>query len=507
MRNKIKLSSKMYLGFGLVLIFLCAVGTVGFWVIGQVQLVVSDLSNIHISLTQLAGKIDSALTGQELAVTQFALHRDKAFIENYVELEKEVDTALAAAQEKVQGDSELVDRGWLVLLESIATSHDQFGAACQALFKAVQEDRPREVWDPLADEVVKSSQAAMVQVDKFLELNQTEAGAISLSAASGASSARLTIGLLTAVALILGGLLALLITRGVTKPIRRSVRSLAEGAAQVATAAMEISKGSQQAAAGSSQQAASLEETTAALEELTSMTKKNADNAQQASGLAQDANQAVDRANQAMGELSQSMGEISSAGQETGKIIKTIDEIAFQTNLLALNAAVEAARAGEAGAGFSVVAEEVRNLAQRAAEAAKETASLIEGTQARVRKGTELLGRTSQIYSEISERSAKVGELVHDIAAASSDQAQGIDQASQALSQIDMVTQQNASNAEEGAAASEELSAQAVAMDQVVHDLAVLVEGEAQAKETKQAPGAGGLNFTRKLPAPSPLAR
>jgi methyl-accepting chemotaxis protein len=171
------------------------------------------------------------------------------------------------------------------------------------------------------------------------------------------------------------------------------------------------------------------------------------------------------------------MEEISKAGDETSKIIKTIDEIAFQTNLLALNAAVEAARAGEAGAGFAVVADEVRNLAMRAADAAKNTAELIEGTLKRVKDGSALVNTTNGAFAEVADRTAKVGELVSEIAAASNEQAQGIDQVNTAVAEMDKVVQQNAASAEESASASEEMSAQAEQMKGMVGELVALVGG------------------------------
>ena len=171
------------------------------------------------------------------------------------------------------------------------------------------------------------------------------------------------------------------------------------------------------------------------------------------------------------------MEEISKASEETSKIIKTIDEIAFQTNLLALNAAVEAARAGEAGAGFAVVADEVRNLAMRAADAAKNTADLIEGTVKKINEGSQLVNDTNAAFLEVADSTVKVGDLVAEIAAASGEQAQGIDQVNKAVSDMDQLTQQNAANAEESASASEEMSAQSEQMKAMVLDLAAVVSG------------------------------
>jgi len=207
------------------------------------------------------------------------------------------------------------------------------------------------------------------------------------------------------------------------------------------------------------------------------MTKQNADNAQQANTLMTETGKLIEEANASMKDLTRSMSEITRASEETGKIIKTIDEIAFQTNLLALNAAVEAARAGEAGAGFAVVADEVRNLAMRAAEAAKNTANLIEDTVKKVKVGSDVVGRTNEAFSKMATSSKKVSELVSEIAAASSEQAQGIEQINKAVAEMDKVVQKNAASAEESASAAEEMNAQAETMKGFVVELMTLVGG------------------------------
>jgi methyl-accepting chemotaxis protein len=173
------------------------------------------------------------------------------------------------------------------------------------------------------------------------------------------------------------------------------------------------------------------------------------------------------------------MEEITRAAEETSKIIRTIDEIAFQTNLLALNAAVEAARAGEAGAGFAVVADEVRNLAMRAAEAARNTAALIEGTVKKVKDGSQIVSETDEAFDKVAEGAARVGELLAEIAAASTEQSQGIEQINKAVSEMDKVIQKTASSAEESASASEQMNAQAVQMKAMVGELVSIVGGTA----------------------------
>lgn len=285
----------------------------------------------------------------------------------------------------------------------------------------------------------------------------------------------------------------------ITRVLKRITSGLNDGSEQVASAAGEVSSASQSLAEGASQQAASIEETSSSLEEMSSMTKQNADNARQADSLMKQTNLVVNKANASMNQLTASMKEITKASEETSKIIKTIDEIAFQTNLLALNAAVEAARAGEAGAGFAVVADEVRNLALRAAEAAKNTALLIEGTVKKVSDGSMLVKTTNDAFTEVAQNAEKVGELVGEIAAASSEQAQGIEQVNIAVTEMDKVTQQNAANAEESASASEELNAQAEELKGFVSELLEMVEGSSNAS-------ARDYEAEKQLPAVKPAA-
>jgi DNA-binding ferritin-like protein (Dps family) len=267
------------------------------------------------------------------------------------------------------------------------------------------------------------------------------------------------------------------VTRSVIRPVSRLTEGLSEGANQVTAASKQVSLASQTSAEGASQQAASIEETSSALEEMSSMTNQNADNANEANTLRQQVGKLLEEADHSMKDLAQAMIEISSASTETQKIIKTIDEIAFQTNLLALNAAVEAARAGEAGAGFAVVADEVRNLAMRAADAAKNTSALIDGTAARVQRGSELAAKTSQTFTTATSSSKKVGQLIAEIAVASKQQAEGIKQINKAVSEMDSVVQQASATSEESAAAAEELNAQAEQMKSVVVELSALVGG------------------------------
>ena len=278
------------------------------------------------------------------------------------------------------------------------------------------------------------------------------------------------------VSLILLGIMGFLVLRSVRAAMSAVTDSLSEAAGEVDRNSGQLSAASNTLAEGATENAASLEETSAALEELSSMTRRNADNAGEADSLMGQATTAMGRAGSSMETLVHAMTEISDSGNEISKIIKTIDEIAFQTNLLALNAAVEAARAGEAGSGFAVVADEVRNLAIRSAEAARNTSGLIAGTIANINHGSEMVRSTVDTFHTVEAHSTKVGKLLAEVAAASNEQAQGIDQITIAMNQMDKVTQSNAASAEEAASSASQLSDQAGRLLQAVADLRSLVE-------------------------------
>lgn len=250
-----------------------------------------------------------------------------------------------------------------------------------------------------------------------------------------------------------------LITGHISRPLNGTIDSLHCGAEQVTAVARQLARSGAELADASSEQAATLEEISSSMEELSTRTRHTAGNAEQADSRMKKANGIVAGATTSMGELRSSMAQIAAASDETSKIIKTIDEIAFQTNLLALNAAVEAARAGEVGAGFAVVADEVRGLAIRAAAAAKDTSTLIEGTVDKVRSGSEILNKTSKAFTLIAESTPIVGSLLAEIRETTQEQSKGIEQMNSAMADISTVTQRIAASAEESAAAAEELLA------------------------------------------------
>jgi hypothetical protein len=276
---------------------------------------------------------------------------------------------------------------------------------------------------------------------------------------------------------LLVGLVAYWVISRISRRLKTLTDSVSTGSKEVTSAAAQISASSQSLAHGASSQAGSLEETSVAAEEITSMARKNTDNTQLAATEMEAVSTRVRESDASIAAMIASMEEMNESSQKISKIIQVIDEISFQTNLLALNAAVEAARAGDAGQGFAVVADEVRSLASRSADAAKDTASLIEDLLAKSNAGSATLERVVTVFRGISDSAAKVKTLIDDVSLGSQEQTRGIEQVLRSIQQMDKIIQASAANAQEGAATAQQLSAQAAAMDGIAQQLHAVVEG------------------------------
>jgi methyl-accepting chemotaxis protein len=278
------------------------------------------------------------------------------------------------------------------------------------------------------------------------------------------------------VLVIAAGLLtAFFIARGIIRILQKMSAQMNQSSEQVASASEQVASASRSLARRTSDYSVSIQQTSSLLKEMSAMIGQNAQHAAQTKGLIHEAAQVVEAANSSMSVLKESIGETSKASEETFRIIKTIDEIAFQTNLLALNAAVEAARAGDAGSGFAIVADEVRNLAIRSSDAARNTATLIDGTVRRVKDDTALVSKTDELFTQVSEITKKIKELVREIAAASQEQSRGTGQVNKAMSDMDKMNRENIAGAEKSALSSEKLNHQAEQMKDFVKELMRLV--------------------------------
>ncbi len=398
------------------------------------------------------------------------------------------EKAIQAWQDRVAGEEKLVGPA-----QSIHDYIDRYEEAGESYHKGMAAERAATSDMALAAKsIVDNMDALQDGIQEDMDATVTNTSALGLGLVVGG--------------VVLGIVLGVGITRSITKPISRIIEGLTAGAEQVAAASQQVSQSSQQMAEGANEQAGSLEETSSSLEEMASMTRQNSDNAQQVNSMASETATAAEKGGAAMERMSQAIHQIKTSSDETAKIIKTIDEIAFQTNLLALNAAVEAARAGEAGKGFAVVAEEVRNLAQRSAEAAKDTAGLIEESEKNSENGVAVSKEVADVLNQITDHVKNMTQLVGEVAAASKEQAQGVDQVNTAVAQMDKVTQSSAANAEESASASEELSAQAEQLNQAVADLTGLIHGSGSHNgngngKHRSAPHASGGNGQARVAA------
>ena len=484
-----KVGVKLVIGFAIMIVMMGIIGFSGYRGVRLVQHSLDEIFAVAMPSIDLLIEADRDL--QQLLVAERSMiftdvNSDsfKQFVDDYETNMKQADTRFGKYKALATADEEL----------KLIPEYEKARAEWEVLSRQAVDARKTDTLQGRQKALALSMGAAAEKfeamrdyIDKLTEIKVAYADSEQKDSAAAYRTTLFSQGVFVGLGLVVGLFLTWTISRSVTLPLRRTIEQLKAASAQVASASGQLSASSRSLAEGSTEQAAGIEETSSSLEEMASTPKQNSDNAGQADALMKETNGVDKQASADMAELTGSMGEISKASEETQKIVKTIDEIAFQTNLLALNAAVEAARAGEAGAGFAVVADEVRNLAIRAAEAAKNTSDLIEGTSQKIASGAELAGRTNNGFQAISDSASKVGDLVAEIAAASNEQAQGVDQINNAVVEMDKVVQNNAARAEESASSSQEMIAQAGQLKGMVAELVSLVEGRKRTVSTRNA--------------------
>lgn len=469
--KNLKIGYRLGFGFGILLLLGCILA---YFSIQSLKRMEGDAGKLHqhpFTVTKAALRIDGNIVRMQLAM------RDAMLAGNKNDIQAALDR-ISLYEKQVRDDFKIVEDRFLgekATIESVRTLFDEWKPMRDEIISLVQAEKADE-----AARVAKAKQdhikALSDAVANIIDFAEEKAKSFVENSGKSTRKTVYTMFGLSSLLAFLGILFAITITRSITRPLRKAVfvaDSLAENDFTVHVDAdrndevgqllnslekvvenlsLTISanaSASESLSQAASEQAASLEESSSSMEELDSMTKQNAHSAEQANEIVLKTHDDMKGAMDSLEKLTAAMNEISGVSKDTFKIIKAIDEIAFQTNLLSLNAAVEAARAGEAGAGFAVVAEEVRNLAMRAADAARETADLIEKTVAKIDEGSKLVSVTNDVFTTVGEGSEKIGDLVSEIAAASKEQASGFEQISRAIAEMDKVTQDNAATAEE----------------------------------------------------------
>jgi methyl-accepting chemotaxis protein/methyl-accepting chemotaxis protein-1 (serine sensor receptor) len=481
--NEWKFSTKLYGTIGLLMLLGAGAAAFGLWDVYKLGGELDEAINSNAVKLDLVNSI-RAQTWEIVATTRgtfvFASLKDKAKVEESARLWEAASQRMDQLFTQIQPVLTTEEgRKLLGRLESLVGEYRSLAKEYMHLCEEEKFDQIGPLAPKMADivkvldEVGSEFRGLQLKLLKEADIHSKSDQFRSLAIAVGLSCLLVAIGLLT-----------VFVVRKINRTLIQVTSNLRDGSGQVASAADQISSSSQSLAQGASEQAASLEETSASSEEISSMARRNAENSREASEVVTQSRQKFMQANQSLNQMVVAIADINTQSEKISKIIKAIDEIAFQTNILALNAAVEAARAGEAGMGFAVVAEEVRNLAQRSAQAARDTAGLIEESINKSREGKIRVDEVAAAIRAITEEEGKVKTLVDEVSLGSIEQTRGIEQVAKAIIQMEQVTQRTAANAEEGAAAAEELNAQSKGLHDLVKQLTALVEGAGEPDRT-----------------------
>jgi methyl-accepting chemotaxis protein len=505
--SNIKIGARLGLGFGVVIALLIAITVLSNVQLGRLDSGLDQIVNERYPSVALANTIQIQVNKIAIDLRDIILSEDQDQI-------KFLNADLAAADQKMnaslsQADAAAKSAEDKRLVKDALTARDNYLPVRDSLLKLAMAGQAAEATTFLQTQFMPVQIKYFVALDAMFDYQGGLMNQAGRAATEQSQGARMMINVLTIVTVLLSGLVALLVSRSITRPLIAAVEvakrvadgdlttevavdsadeigelmtalkvmnanlldivgQVRDGTETIAGASAEIAHGNMDLSTRTEQQAGSLEETASAMEELTSTVKQNADNARQANQLAVSASEVAIQGGSVVGKVVETMGSINASSKKIVDIISVIDGIAFQTNILALNAAVEAARAGEQGRGFAVVASEVRSLAQRSASAAKEIKRLIDDSVQKVDTGSKLVEQAGATMQEVVASVRRVTDIVGEISAASREQSTGIDEIGRVITQIDETTQQNAALVEEAAAAAQSLQDQAAKLMQVV---------------------------------------
>lgn len=501
--SNVTIRARLWLGFGLLMILMLAMAASGIARLGQLNGQMKDVIHDKYPKTVVAGDIVDQLNLIARSVRNILLLKREPQIKS--EYDRITGADRAIREDLAQLEKLLTDDDSRTALKKLVTAQNAYFEKRDKVLAMVQQGGKEGAIDMLIDEVRPVQSATMSAADALIKQQHDMMKSAGDEVESNYVQARTLLLVLAAAGLAAAAAIAWMITRSITAPLDRAVRVAETVAAgdltsaidtqgrdetsmllralkkmndrlldivsqvrvstdTIATASSEIARGNLDLSSRTEEQAASLEETASSMEQLTATVKQNASHAGQANQLAGSASDIARQGGEVVSQVVDTMGAIDASSKKIVDIIGVIDGIAFQTNILALNAAVEAARAGEQGRGFAVVASEVRTLAQRAGVAAKEIKELIEDAAAKVKSGLAVTVESEAAIARVAQASSRTTQLMSDIAAASKEQAAGIEQVNQVVVQMDQVTQQNAALVEEATAASRALEEQAHAL-------------------------------------------